>query len=244
MYNLLERYRQAIRDLCENVDTRCENIVKAGEMIAESVANGGAIHLSNIAHHIQHDLIGRGGGLALYKHFNYELKVENGGVFERDRSGIKRNTEGLARYALEASNVMPGDVLVVSSVSGRTLPVVDLAWEAKKFGVKVIALISMEYAQVVDPVHSSGQKLYEFADVVLDNCAPAAEAMLDVEGIDVKFAAASGISSAYIMWSVTAVALEALMAKGLTPAVYMSGNMPGGWERLEKTNKDYRTRGY
>ena len=42
--------------------------------------------------------------------------------------------QGLAAYALKASNVRPGDVLIVSSVSGRTLSVVDLAFEAKKIG--------------------------------------------------------------------------------------------------------------
>ena len=62
---------------------------------------------------------------------------------------------GDARYALMYSNIQPGDILVVSSVSGRTASVVDLAWEAVQMGIKVIAFTSMEYAQQVDPVHPS-----------------------------------------------------------------------------------------
>ena len=122
----------------------------------------------------------------------------------------------------------PGDVLVVGSVSGRTASVVDLAYEAKKMGVHVIAFISMKYATQVEPVHSSGRKLYEMVDLVMDNCAPAAEGMMDVEGIEAPYAAASGIASDYILWSMTSVAVDELLARGITPGILKSANFPGG----------------
>ena len=120
------------------------------------------------------------------------------------------------------------DVLVVSSVSGRTASVVDLAYEAKKMGVHVIAFISMKYATQVEPVHSSGRKLYEMVDLVMDNCSPAAEGMMDVEGIEAPYAAASGIASDYILWSMTSVAVDELLARGITPGILKSANFPGG----------------
>ena len=92
--------------------------------------------------------------------------------------------EGLAAYALKASGARPGDVMILGSVSGRTLSVVDLAYEAKKWGLKTIVITSMSYATSVDSPHSSGLKLYELGDVVLDNCAPAAEALMEVEGLE------------------------------------------------------------
>ena len=226
---LLDRYRTAIDDLFRKVrDTQTENIVKAGEMVAESVANGGCIFLSRICHAMEMDSIYRGGGPIFYKHFSYDLKIENA-ARPRDRSDLNIDTQGAAaRYALTQSNIRPGDVLFVGSVSGRTKDVVDLAYEAEQMGVKVIAFVSMEYAREVEPVHPSGKKLYEIASLTLDNCAPAAEAMLDVEGIEARFGAASGIASDYIMWSVTSVAVEKLLEKGLTPGILKSANYPGG----------------
>lgn len=226
---LMERYQAAIDELFAKVrNTQTENIIKAGEMIAESVANGGCIFLSGICHSIENDLIYRGGGPIFYKHFSYDLKVENG-ARERDRSDLGYETQGAAaRYALQQSNFRPGDVLFVSSVSGRTAHVVDLAYEAVKMGIKVIAFTSMEYAVQVDPVHPSGKKLYEIATLTLDNCAPAAEAMLEVDGIEARFAAASGIASDYIMWNLTSVAVEKLLEKGITPGILKSANYPGG----------------
>ena len=199
---LMKRYQQAVEELLEKVrNTQTENIVKAGNLIANSVANGGKIILSGICHSIENDLIYRGGGPIFYKHYE-----EN----------VHRNT------------LKKGDVLVVSSVSGRTKPVVDLAWEMAEKGVNVIAFTSMEYAVQVDAVHESGKKLYEFATLTLDNCAPAAEAMLEVEGIEARFAAASGIASDYIMWNVTSVAVEKLLERGITPGILKSANFPGG----------------
>lgn len=230
--SLMDRYHEAVDRLFEKVrTTQRGNIIKAGEMVADCVANGGCVFLSSICHYIEMDSIYRGGGPIFYKRFSYDLKVESPSR-PRDRSdlGYEDQSAAAARYAVMQSTLRPGDVLFVSSVSGRTKKVVDLAYEAEKLGIKVIAFTSMEYAASVDPVHPSGKKLYEIASLTLDNCAPAAEAMLEVPGIEARFAAASGIASDYIMWSVTSVAVEKLLEKGVTPGILKSANFPGGNE--------------
>lgn len=199
---LMKRYQKAVDDLFAKVrDTQTEKIIEAGELIANSVMNGGKIILSGICHSIENDLIYRGGGPIFYKHYEEEKHKDT---------------------------LKAGDVLIVSSVSGRTKSVVDLAYEMVERGVNVIAFTSMEYAVQVDPVHESGKKLYEFATLTLDNCAPAAEAMLEVDGIEARFAAASGIASDYIMWNVTSVVVEKMLEKGFTPGILKSANFPGG----------------
>ena len=225
---ILDDYQNRVNELFEQVKTtQRENIIKAGEMIVETLENGGNIYLSEICHSIQNDLIDRGGGPFFYRKFQYKLDVQSD-ARKRDRSDMDLNMEGLGAYVLKASTIKPGDVLVVGSVSGRTASVVDLAYEAKKMGIKVIAMSSMSYAQSVGPVHSSGKKLYEMVDLTLDNCAPAAEAMLEVEGVEANFAAASGLACSFILWSVTAVVLEELQKRGKTPLLLKSANFPGG----------------
>lgn len=226
---LLDQYQEAVAQLLDRTRrTQRENVIAAGNMIADSVAAGGCVHVSRICHGMEGDVIYRGGGPMFYRNFSYELKVDNANVRPRDRSDMNLSMEGLAAYALKASNVRPGDVLILSSVSGRTESVVDLAFEAKKIGVKVIAFISMAYATEVEAVHSSGQKLHEMVDLVIDNCAPPAEAMMDVPWLDSKYAAASGIASDYLLWCITSVAVEALHEQGKTPGILRSANFPGG----------------
>ena len=197
---LIDRYHEAVESLLKTVrETQRENIIKAGELVANAVENGGKIYLGHIVHGIEMDLIYRGGGPIFYK-----------------------------EYKPGETELKAGDVIFVSSVSGRTKSVVDLAWDCMQKGITVIALTSMVYASKVDPVHESGKKLHEFVTLALDNCAPAAEAMLEVEGIEAHFAASSGISSDYIMWSLTSVCVEKMLRDGYTPGILKSANFPGG----------------
>lgn len=196
---LVERYQEAILDVVKKVtETQKENIIKAGEIVAKAAEAGKKIYLGRIVHHIEHDLINRGGGPVFYKEYKEDTELHE------------------------------GDVIFVSSVSGRTKRIVDLAWDSMQKGVTVIALTSMSYAKAVDPVHESGKKLHEMVTLALDNCAPPAEAMLNVEGIEAHFAACSGIASAYIMWSITSAAVEKMLADGYTPGILKSDNFPGG----------------
>ncbi len=227
---LLDQYYETLDKLIEKVKTtQRENIIKAGEMIAESIENGGNIYLSGICHSIENDVIYRGGGPIFYNHFSWGMNVERTGR-DRDRSDLDTSVWGMAAYALKMSKLRPGDVLMVSSVSGRTVSAVDLAFEAKKMGIKVIAFTSMEYTKSVDPVHPSGKRLYEMVDLAMDNCAPAAEAMMEVPGIEAHYAAASGIACDILLWSMTTVAVETLLAHGKTPGILKSANYPGGPE--------------
>jgi len=241
---LLDRYNEAVDTLINKVrTTQRENVIKAGEMVAETVANGGNVYLSLICHSIEMDLINRGGGVEFYKHFSYKMDVEKTGR-ERDRSDIDQSQWGMAAYALKMSNLRPGDLIMVSSVSGRTTSVVDLACEAKKMGIKVICFTSMEYTTTVDPVHPSGKRLYEMVDLAIDNCAPAAEAMMEVPGIEAHYAAASGIACDILLWSITSVAIDKLMEKGITPGVLKSANFPGGREYNKKLAETYNEHGW
>ena len=197
---LIDRYHEAVESLLKTVrETQRDNIFKAGELVANAVENGGKIYLGHIVHGIEMDLIYRGGGPIFYK-----------------------------EYKPGETELKAGDVLFVSSVSGRTKSVVDLAWDCMQKGITVIALTSMVYASQVDPVHESGKKLHEFVTLALDNCAPAAEAMLEVEGLEAHFAASSGIASDYIMWSLTSVCVEKMLRDGFTPGILKSANFPGG----------------
>lgn len=62
------------------------------------------------------------------------------------------------------------------------------------------------------------------------------------ELIEAKFAAASGISSDFLLWSITARAIEILLHDGYAPGILKSQNYRSGkeyndilWERYEKT---------
>lgn len=242
--NIKNRFFGAVDGLYSKIrETQSDKIKAAGDIIAESVANGGCVAIYDTGHLINNEIINRAGGLVFIKRFGYGLSVDCAVRSGRDRSGIDSSTEGLANYALRASGLIDGDVIIIGSVSGKTLNVIDLAVEAKKFGIKVITLSSHEYSSTLESQHSNKKHLYELGDVNLDNCAPFGDAMLDVEGIEAAFMPASGLAAAYIMWAVMADTVDSLLEKGVTPSILKSVNFPPNVEYNNKMNADYNKTG-
>lgn len=241
---LLDTYFEHIDDLFARVkSTQRDNIIAAGKLFAKTISTGNAIHIYDTGHIVNAELTNRGGGLIALKPLQWDLPIYNP-VRSRDRSGFDTGVEGLMKYVLHASGVCPGDCIVIGSVSGKSLHVVDMALEAKNYGMSVVGLTSLDYSSSVKSGHSCGKRLFELSDVVLDNCAPVAEGMIKVEGIEAPFAAASGLSAAFLMWSACAVAVEELLKMGITPSILKSANFPGGEEYNEQLEKRYNETGF
>ena len=208
---LMERYQEAALELLGKVRTTQKDVIrKAGEMVAEAAEHGQKIYFTRVVHGIEHDLISRGGGPIFYQEY------------KKGETALKE-----------------GDILFMGSVSGRTAEEVELAYNSVNAGVKVILLTSIAYSDAVEPVHPSGKRLYEIATLAIDMCVPVAEALLDVEGLDARFAASSGIASTFILWSLTSVAVEKMLAEGYKPGVFRSHNFPGGSEHNEAIKAHY-----
>ena len=243
MLNLKERFYDASANLFERIrESQKANIEAAGQMMAESVANGGCIHMFDTGHIIDSELLNRAGGLVLMRRFRYHAGVESSG-WNRPMKGKNSSMEGLAEYALRQGNILPGDIMVIGSVSGKTLNVIDLAVECKKLGVKVIGVTSVEYSKTLESGHSCGKRLFELADVTIDNCAPFGDAMLEVEGVEAPFIPASGLAAAYLCWALCAEFVEKLMEKNITPSILKSVNFPPNAEYNNELYKRYNEKG-
>ena len=75
---LLDDYRARVDQLFAEVrETQTENIIAAGKLVADAIAAGCNIYLSNICHYMEYDLLERGGGPTFYKPFRYALELKN-----------------------------------------------------------------------------------------------------------------------------------------------------------------------
>lgn len=242
---LKKKFFQEISSLIDKIETEQDgNINKAAQIISNAIADGKAIHLYDTGHILDSELIGRAGGLMCFRRLRVDFSVQNvvrKRPGDREKSG---NMEGLMRYALMQSNALPGDVLIIGSVSGKSVAPVDLALCAREMGLVVIAITSIAYSSLLESMHSSKKRLFEVADLVIDNCAPPLDAMIELPGLDVSICPASGISAAVIMWAVSAQVVDILLAKGIRPTIYKSINFPGSKEFNEKEYKRYEETGY
>lgn len=117
----------------------------------------------------------------------------------------------------------PGDLCWVISNSGRNVLVVEFAQEAKRRGVAVIALTSVEHSTSVPPAPGL-PRLLDIADYVLDNAGRLGDASLDLPGLAEAMAPTSTITGAALVHAAWAGAAEKLVAAGHVPEVWGSVN--------------------
>ena len=147
---------------------------------------------------------------------------------------------GLAKIIFDENHLKEGDVLLIHSVSGRNTVPVELAQEAKKAGLKTIAITNLEYSSSVTSRAPSGKKLYEVCDLVIDNCGCISDACVKVDGIEEKSGPTSTAVGAALLNALVIRAEEKLVEKGIVPPVFMSANIDGGTEHNAKILDEYK----
>ena len=234
--------------LVEVERTQAAAIDAAASLGAAAILDRRPIHIFDTGHLISHEFIARTGGLAAYTSlaFAATLERENEWVAaergQLDPSG-GRSVRLLVEWLFEQGTIRPGDPLILSSVSGTNALVVELAQQARERGVSVVAVTGLSSSRQLVSNHSSGLRLFELADVVLDNCVPHGDAALTIDGLDAPAAAWSGLAGAALMWAVTVGIIERCLAEGTTPTVFTSYNLPGGGERYQAARAQYRETG-
>ena len=85
------------------------------------------------------------------------------------------NVQGFGPVLWRNFAISPDDCLLAISTSGCNAVTIDVALEAKRLGMFVVAMLtSLAHAAVSTSRHESGKKLHEVADLVLDQQAPPA----------------------------------------------------------------------
>ena len=115
-----------------------------------------------------------------------------------------------------------------------------MAAEAKRRGVKIVALTNMNTSSAVASRHSSGKKLYDFADILIDNCGEKGDASLTLPGLPEKAGPTSTVVGALILNAVAVRAMELLLERGIEPPVFVSANLDGGDEHNARILEEYR----
>src|SRR3990172_7921153 len=138
-------------------------------------------------------------------------------------------TTVLANYDLE-----PPDVMIVISNSGVNTMGVEIAVKAKEMGLKTIGITSLDHSKLSTSYHSSSKRLFEVVDLVIDNCMPQGDALVEVAGFPAKVAAGSTITGCIIMQSLAAETASVLSTHSVFPPVFPSHNSKESPEETER----------
>ena len=240
---LVEKYLHEIRAKIDEIAADTQPIQQAARLCAEALSKGGALHVFDSGHMVSSELINRAGGLVAMSQLAFSLNVTNP-VKARPAEAANTLSFGYIEHIFETNQLRAGDVLFVGSVSGKTANVVELALQARAHGLTVIALTSPAYSSKLASEHPSGKRLYETADLVLDNHAPYGDALMQVEGLDYAICPSSGIGAAVTLWAVVAGTVEEMLKRGLKPTVYPSVNRPDGKTLVSQVEAEARRKGF
>ena len=242
------RYLSAIRGVIDRLEeTQLTAIDTAAELIVAALTHGGAVFCSEIGHGNHQDFLNRAGGLAALQHFTFNFTVHSQVpevLKKRPRPAPFNREAETVRFAVKASNLRAGDVLLIGSVSGKNARPIELAIACREIGVKVVGFTSLAYTAQVESQHPSGKKLFEVVDVVIDNGAPFGDGAVDIEGFDFKLLPVSGAANIIAGWVLWERLIEKMVAVGMPPSVFMSINRPGGQEYYDQSCAEFQRRGY
>ncbi|MCG0276650.1 MAG: SIS domain-containing protein [Thermosediminibacteraceae bacterium] len=234
-----KKYQErALEILHQIAEKEKENIKKASEIMAESIASGHLVHLFGSGHSAipALDIFPRYGSyVGFHPLIDPRLIWFNvigpGGA--RELLWIERQ-EGYIKNFLQSFNFYKEDSMVVFSHGGLNAAPIEAALYAKAKGMKVIAVTSMDNYRQAKPTHSSGKKLADIADVVIDNCAPLEDAIVEIEGQKVKVGASSTLSTIFISMSLLCETAKLLSEKGIELSTFVSPNV----SNIPKDNND------
>lgn len=218
-------YMTKVIELLQKVnDSEAGKIKDLAVRFADNIKNDRIIHVfgTGHSHMIGIELFGRAGGLA---NVNAILDPDAVTNFGARRSGALEKVSGLADVIYDQYSISKGDIMIITSNSGRNAVPVEMAMRAKKEGVYTIALTNLHQSQNTTSRHPSGKRLFECVDCVLDNCVPDGDSLMSVGGV--ATGPGSTIASIFILNTIVNEALQILAKEGCDLPVFQSQNVDG-----------------
>lgn len=228
----LEKYRSEVTAVTDRIwQTQSASIREAARLMAESVARGGLVHLFGSGHSVLpvQDVFPRYGSFPVFRplmdgRLMWQNVIGSGGA--KGLLWLERR-EGYAKVLFENEPIRSGDVMVVFSHGGMNAVGIEVAMEARQRALKVVGITSMDNQKQGKASHSSGKKLSDVCDLVIDNCVPARDALVDIDGWKAPVAAGSTVAFVTIAMAIVAEVAADLAKRGIAPLVFVSPNVPG-----------------
>jgi uncharacterized phosphosugar-binding protein len=220
-------------------------IETASQWCAEAIAADGLVHLFGTGHSRipVEEMFPRYGSypgfnpmVELSMTFHTQVVGANG---QRQAMFIER-TPGLAEVILSNFSFGPKDALIVFSASGLSAVPVEMARGARRRGLRVIAVTSIEQSMSEPPDPVVGSRLLDEADLVIDLCTPHADALVTVPGLDTPVGPGSTMAAVAIVNAIKVRTAELLVERDAMPPVITRASVVGADRSRDLFDDAYR----
>jgi uncharacterized phosphosugar-binding protein len=249
--NLAGKWLNNARAVMDRIEqTQTENIRRAAEVMADSIEAGRWVHTFGCGHATipVEEMYPRIGGFVGF-HPIIELPLT---FFTRivGEMGVHQflfleRAEGFGVEIMKGYDFDPRDSIWIFSHSGINNVNIDIALEAKKRGMNVIAYGSAAAAQGKQTRHSCGKTIFDIADIIVDSCAPAEDASVPLKNHFDKVGPVSTMAFVTCVWMTVCTVAEILAERGVKLFIHPSHNVPGdttAHDRLDSALAEYKRR--
>lgn len=244
-------YLAAVRQALDAIETtQIEPIHRAAERFAATILAGRLVHVFGTGHSrmAAEEMFPRYGSfpgfhpiVELSMTFHNPVVGANG----QRQAMFLENVQGFGPVLWRNFSVSADDCLLAISTSGCNAVTVDVAIEAKRLGMFVVALTALAHGRVSTARHASGRKLDEVADLTLDQHAPPGDAAVRVPGLETPVAPVSSVTSCVVINLLKAEVARLLTNAGQPPKVLTAACHLGEQRAralFEAAYDDYRRR--
>lgn len=233
-----EDYLTKCSALLDTVRNQLSQIQQAADWFAETIVNGGLVHLFGSGHSriFVEEMWPRYGSFP-----GFNPMVELSLTFHNHVSGSNgqrqamflENIPGFADRILRNFDLPETDCALVASSSGCNLVPVEMAKGFKERGLTVVGLYSRTHSEASTSKSPDGKKLSDYADLMLDTGAPIGDAMVSIEGLETPVAPGSTVGGCMVMNAIKAEVAQRLQASGQPPKVLTAGAVIGAEKAAE-----------
>ena len=234
-----KKYYDHLQDMLNRAFTEQEAVIeKAAQKIADTVLSGGMLYTFGTGHGhlLALEVFYRAGGLVrvcpmLDERLMLHLSASESSNWERK--------EGLAEELLQKYPVKAGDTVLITSNSGRNAVPVEMAAACRKRGAFVIALTNMNHSSAAAPRNALNLRLFEAADLTLDNMGVVGDACVEGTGGRMVGPTSTAVGAALLQAIVCRV-VEIAGERGQEIEYFASANIDGGDEINAAFLKKYK----
>lgn len=225
-----------LMDIFEN--TQKERLNEIAKVIVDQIQNDGSFYAvgTGHSHMIGEEFYARAGGLACIQLIApMELTL---GEHPLKSTQIER-IASYAQVIISQYKIKKGDIVMISSNSGRNALPIEMAIILKSIGVKTIAFTNLRHSKDVTSRHASGKRLFEVCDYVIDNCGCVGDAMMEIDGVKGKMGSSSSIIGMYMVQTLSMLIAKEMHRRNMAVPVFLSANVDAGDQWNENIMKEY-----
>lgn len=232
------RWLEKARQILDQIEqTQMEKIGETSRLCADCISAGGMVHMfgtgySRIPLEEMFPRYGSYPGFHPIAELSMTFHTQVAGANGQRQAMFIERVSGLAEQILANFHFGHDDLMMIFSASGLAAVSVEMAIGARQRGMAVVAVTSIAQTMAAAPTHESGTRLLDHADLVIDICTPAADALVYLEDLDTPIGPGSTVAYATIVNEIKVQTAALLQAAGALPPVITTASEVGP-ERAE-----------